>query len=149
MSPRQFHHFLVVLTLCVAACSQNTPSETVVRPAMTNAEYEMSQLRALGAATDAEVGDETVVARPFRDETVRSQPNLAQPNRLLTPAPRTPTLPVVVAPGKATSSRTGPMQKAGAIYIGPGGASSRQVGAIMINSDGTTGQMIGNTIFSR
>lgn len=149
MTLRQFRHFAVAVVVLIPACNQAPTSESAPRPAMTNAEYERVQLRALGAATDGEVAEATVVTRPLRHETVRAQPDLSQPNRMLTPTLQTPTPPSVIAPSKAAPSRTGPMQKAGAIYIGPGGTSSRRVGAIMINSDGTTGQMIGNTIYSR
>jgi hypothetical protein len=151
MLPSNLQLFPVLCTalaVFVSACSQHPQPEPVVRPAMTNAEYELAQLRALGAATDGPGGHETGDIRVVRDDAVQTRLNLAPPNRILTPAPGTPTSPGAVAPTTSASSRTGPVQKAGAIYIGPGGTSSRRVGAIMINSDGTTGQMIGNTIFN-
>jgi hypothetical protein len=116
---------------------------------MTNAEYEKAQLRALGAAMDAPIKGSTTNIQLLRDNAIRTQPNPGQPGRIQTQTPRTLGSPATIAPGKASPSRTGPVQKAGAIYIGPGGTSSRRVGAIMINSDGTTGQMIGNTIYTR
>lgn len=44
--------------------------------------------------------------------------------------------------------RITPVQKFGNTYFGPGGVTSRRVGGVMMNSDGTTGQRIGNTIIN-
>lgn len=120
------------------------------RPPLTNAEYEMAQLRALGAIGNG--GPPAVVP-----DSLRTAPDLVlgETTRLIMPVTQpkarsgaaagagSPTMAVRPAP-----ARTGPVQKVGSSYLGPGGVTSRRVGSIMLNSDGTTGQLIGNTIIN-
>lgn len=137
----------------LTACQHNRPAAgDAPRPAMTNAEYEMAQLRALGAI---DTGQGTMMAR--RPARAVPDPAARDTSRLIAPDWRPPlfrqtttargTLPAVPA-RQVWAPRTGPVQKIGSSYIGPGGTTSRKVGAIMINSDGTTGQLIGNTIIN-
>jgi hypothetical protein len=120
------------------------------RPVMTNAEYETEQLRALGAVGE---GRPPVVPPP----SVRTAPDLVRdettrPIRMeLRPVPRSPAPAGALSPtvaGHPAPVRSGPVQKVGSTYLGPGGATSRRVGSIMLNSDGNTGQLIGNTIIN-
>jgi len=139
---------MVAVTL--SACQSNQVATVPTRPTMTNAEYELAQLRALGAVGEGR----PAVAPP---SSFRTTPNLArgETTRLILPqaqpVPRSTaaagvsSLPVA---GRPAPVRTGPVQKVGSTYLGPGGATSRRVGSIMLNSDGTTGQLIGNTIIN-
>ncbi|MEX1044810.1 MAG: hypothetical protein WEC73_01670 [Chthoniobacterales bacterium] len=139
-----------VVAATLTACQSHQVAMAPARPAMTNAEYEMAQLRALGAVGEGR----PLVAPP---SSVRTTPDLVrgETTRLVMPvvrpAPRSSTavgtLPLSVA-GRPAPGRTGPVQKVGSSYIGPGGVTSRRVGSIMLNSDGTTGQLIGNTIIN-
>lgn len=146
---------IVIVSAMLAACRSGPAGDGhavpggVVRPPLTNAEYEMAQLRSLGAVGDG--GSPT-----FAPASVRTAPDLVpgETTRLIMPATQpktrsaaagTGSAPVVVRPSPA---RSGPVQKVGSSYLGPGGVTSRRVGSIMLNSDGTTGQLIGNTIIN-
>lgn len=139
-----------MVAAALSACQSNDVATVPARPAMTNAEYEMAQLRALGA-----VGEGRPSVLP--PSSIRTAPDLVrgETTRLIRPevrpVPRSPAAAGALPPsaaGRPVPGRIGPVQKVGSSYIGPGGATSRRVGSIMLNSDGTTGQLIGNTIIN-
>jgi len=143
---------LTVLTGCETgpATEARATISPAGRPQLTNAEYEMQQLRALGAIGDGRPAD-------LPPPSVRPAPDLArgETTRLILPqvqlVPRSTAAAGVSPPpvaGRPAPVRTGPVQKVGSTYLGPGGVTSRRVGSIMLNSDGTTGQLIGNTIIN-
>jgi len=163
--PRPFFHFgcmllsapgIAVILAGLTGCAAGPAAEGFSsrgadgRPSLTNAEYEMQQLRALGA-----IGDARSAAPP--PTPTRATPDLVRGDtfRLITPVrsnlPKPPAAtgtPSATVVGPQATTRSGPVQKVGSSYIGPGGATSRRVGSIMLNSDGTTGQLIGNTIIN-
>jgi hypothetical protein len=147
---------LAVILTALTGCETGPASEARAtispagRPQLTNAEYEIQQLRALGA-----IGDGHPAALP--PPSVRPAPDLVRGETMrlirpeVRPMPRSAAAAGALSPPVAEPPapvRTGPVQKVGSTYLGPGGATSRRVGSIMLNSDGTTGQLIGNTIIN-
>ncbi len=148
---------LAILSAVAAVGCQSVPPATdqaAARPPMTNLEYEFAQLRELGCIRPRR---EDVPATPTRPPPRDAQRSLGDEARMMRPTPDP--LPTRAA-GPATIATTAtsvrrspaplsPVQKIGSSYRGPGGSMSRPVGAILLNSDGTTGRRIGNTIFGQ
>lgn len=149
---------LLALAACLAATGCQTPPvtgpETTPRTATTNQEYELAQLRELGCAKPG-TGGLNPTGLPDRAPP-RTQMPVPPVNeaRLPVPPPQTitprttatPTTSAAVPRSTTAPNTTGPVQRVGSTYMGAGGSMSRPVGAIMMNSDGTTGRLIGNTI---
>lgn len=124
---------------------------------MTNGEYELAQLRALGCVAGGplavsprggrrgELPPPMVPTMPVLESRVPPRSVLPQ-NPATRGTPAVTSAPTSSAPGP---SRAIPVQRAGRTYYSPDGVSGQRVGRIMLNSDGTTGQVIGGTMFTR
>lgn len=147
----------LAIAACLAATGCQTPPPTepaaAQRPATTNQEYEFAQLRELGCAKPGTGGlnpeglpdrapPRTQAPVPPVNETRLPMP----PQTIMPRTTATPATSAAVSRSTTAPSTTGPVQRVGSTYIGSGGSMSRPVGAIMMNSDGTTGRLIGNTI---
>lgn len=150
---RTLHLGAAGLALAMVSCQ--TPREHVsAPPAVSNADYERTQLMALGCipeSTSAGSGRSAVQrsdAGQRAPQVPRSRrpaewpvPGLPQPR--MTDAVNMPTS-TLAHPAHLPASQ--PVQKMGGTYFTPRGGTSQKIGSIMFNSDGSSGTLIGNKI---
>ena len=147
--------YAMLLGLCCCGCQTPAPEirTPMVKPAgMSEKDYVLAQLAELGCA-DGRGTKRPASLRPARrpapDKERDRAPSFLVPVLLRPPAAApAQTSGAAISPPTAPSAQPTYVQKIGNTYYAPDGRASWRSGRVMINSDGTTGTLIGNTLIS-
>ncbi|MBU3666481.1 MAG: hypothetical protein FGM15_11490 [Chthoniobacterales bacterium] len=131
----------------------DVPGPAVKPAGMSDKDYVMAQLEELGCAGGRGRATRALMRRTNRTMPERDYvraPSLLVPGVFRAPVSATvQTTSAEVSPAPVSSSRPTYVQKLGNTFYGPNGTAGWQSGRVMINSDGTTGTLIGNTLISQ